>query len=54
MKNYLVFSNDKIFLKNKKVSSNSNDTVNILESIGKNLTFFCCHEDQKKNFHFQK
>ena len=54
MKNYLVFSNDKIFLKNQKVSSNSNDTVNILESIGKKFNIFCCHEDQKKNFHFQK
>ena len=35
MMKYLVLSNDKIFYNKQKISSNSNDTVNILESIGK-------------------
>ena len=54
MKNYLVFSNDKIFLKNQKVSSNSNDTVNILESIGKKFNIFLLSRRSKKEFSFSK
>ncbi len=52
MKNYLVFSNDKIFVKNQKVSSNSNDTINILESIGKKFNIFLMSRRSKKEFLF--
>ena len=54
MKNYLVFSNDKIFIKNQKVSSNSNDTINILESIGKKFNIFLFSRVSKKEVLFSK
>ena len=40
MMKYLVLSNDKIFYNKQKISSNSNDTVNILNQLVKDLKFF--------------
>ena len=37
MKEILVISNDRIFLSNKNISSNYNDTLNIVESISNNF-----------------
>ena len=54
MKNYLIFSNDEIFLKEKKFSSNSNDTVNIIESINKKFKIFLFSKNSKKKFSFYK
>ena len=52
MKKYLVLSNDKIFLKNKKVSSNFNDVINIIESIGKKYEIFLLSRNSKKKITF--
>jgi glycosyltransferase involved in cell wall biosynthesis len=52
MKKYLVLSNDKIFLKNKKVSSDFNDVINIIESIGKKYEIFLLSRNSKKKLPF--
>ena len=52
MRKYIVLSNDKIFLKNKVVSSDFNDTINIIEGLSKknNLSFFCRTTKNISNF----
>ena len=52
MKKYLVLSNDKIFLKNKKVSSDFNDVINIIESIGKKNEILLLSRNSKKKLPF--
>ena len=54
MKNYLIFSNDQIFLKKKRVSSHSNDTINILETIGKKFRVFLFSRNLKRKDSFSK
>ena len=51
MKKYLVLSNDKIFLKNEKISSDFNDVINIIESIGKKYEIFFIRR-KKENYLF--
>ena len=52
MKKYLVISNDKIFIRKKKISSNFNDTVNIIESIGKKFQIFLLARNVKRENSF--
>ena len=42
-KNFLIISNDKLFIKNNKISSDNNDTINIIEGLAEknHLSFFC-------------
>ena len=42
-KNILIISNDKLFIKNNKISSDNNDTINIIEGLAEknHLSFFC-------------
>ena len=54
MMKYLVLSNDKIFYNKQKISSNSNDTVNILESIGKRFKIFLISRKSKNKYSFSK
>lgn len=60
-KNFLIISNDRLFIKNQIISSNYNDTINIIEGLGKkNILSFCCrsaHEPQNfisKNKNYKK
>lgn len=52
MKKYLLISNDKIFIRKKKISSNFNDTVNIIESIGKKFQIFLLARNVKRENSF--
>ncbi len=52
MKKYLVISNDKIFIRKKKISSNFNDTINIIESIGKKYQIFLLSRNMKRENSF--
>jgi len=52
MRKYVVLSNDKIFLKNKVVSSDFNDTINIIQSINKKYEIFLFSRNSKKKLHF--
>ena len=54
MKDYLVISNDKIFFKNNEISSSYNDTINILEAIGKKFKIFLLSRNSKKKISFSK
>ncbi len=54
MKNYLVISNDKIFLKKNEISSHYNDTINILEAIGKKFKIFLLSRNSKNKVSFSK
>ena len=54
MKDYLVISNDKIFCKNNEISSSYNDTINILEAIGKKFKIFLLSRNSKKKISFSK
>ena len=42
-KNFLIISNDKLFIKYDKISSDYNDTLNIIEGLAEknHLSFFC-------------
>jgi len=60
-KNFLIITNDRLYIKNKIISSNYNDTINIIEGLGKkNILSFCCrsvHELQNfisKNKNYNK
>ena len=52
MREILLISNDQICLKKKEISSNYNDTVNIIEAISKAYNIFLISEKSKskKNF----
>ena len=52
IKNILIISNDKLFIKNNVISSNYNDTVNIIEGLAKKnyLSFFCRLANKRQNF----
>ena len=52
MKKYFVLSNDKIYLKNSEVSSDFNDTTNIIESIGKKYEILLLSRNSKKKLPF--
>lgn len=56
MTKIVVFSNDKIHHENKIISSNYNDTINILESINQNfeVLIFSRKSNKKQNFFFQE
>tara|TARA_Y100000389_G_C17425160_1_gene499135 strand:+ start:532 stop:1536 length:1005 start_codon:yes stop_codon:yes gene_type:complete len=51
-KKILVVSNDKLFIKKNKISSNYNDTINIIESLSKknNLSFISKTSSNVQNF----
>ena len=55
-KNILILSNDKLYLKNDIISSEYNDTINIIESLAKknNLKFICRSSQKIKNFVIKK
>jgi len=52
--NILLISNDKLFLKNDVVSSNYNDTINIIEALSsfKSICFISRFSKKKNNFSF--
>ena len=52
MKNFLVISNDEIFVKNKIITSNFNDTINIIDAIGKKykILLFSRYSKKKNSF----
>lgn len=53
MKNFfLIISNDKLNIQGDKISSDYNDTINIIESLAKknHLNFLCRFENKFKNF----
>ena len=52
MKEILIISNDDIFLNKKKIASNYNDTINIIEAVGQsyNIFLFSKISKSKKNF----
>ena len=52
MKKYFVLSNDKIYSKNSEVSSDFNDTTNIIESIGKKYEILLLSRNSKKKLPF--
>jgi glycosyltransferase involved in cell wall biosynthesis len=51
-KKILVLSNDKIFIDNDKISTDNNDTINIIEGLAKknHLSFFCKSAKKIRNF----
>ena len=50
-KNFLIVSNDRLYIKNKIISSNYNDTINIIELGEKNiLSFYCRSAREPQNF----
>ena len=51
-KKILIISNDKIFIKNDKISTDYNDTINIIEGLAKknHLSFICRHISKIRNF----
>ena len=55
-KKILILSNDKLYLKNNIISSEYNDTINIIESLAKNysLKFICRSSQIIKNFVIKK
>lgn len=50
--NFLIVSNDRLYIKNKIISSNYNDTINIIEGLGKKniLSFYCRSAHKPQNF----
>ena len=50
--NILIISNDRLFIKKNKISSDYNDTINIIEGLSKknNLSFFCRTTKNISNF----
>lgn len=52
MKKYFVLSNDKIYLKNREASSDFNDTINIVETIGKKYEILLLSRNSKKKLPF--
>lgn len=52
MKKILIVSNDEIFVKNKFISSNFNDTINIINAIGKRYKILLFSRYSKKKNHF--
>ena len=51
-KNILIISNDRLFIKRNKISSDYNDTINIIEGLAKNnnLSFYCRTTNYLKNY----
>ena len=51
-KKILILSNDKIFINNDKISSDYNDTINIIEGLAKknHLSFICKNTKKIRNF----
>ena len=51
-KNFLIISNDRLFIKHDKISSNYNDTVNIIEGLAEiyHLSFFCRKTYSPQNY----
>ena len=51
-KKILILSNDKIFIDNDKISSDYNDTINIIEGLAKknHLSFVCKNAKKIRNF----
>ena len=51
-KKILVLSNDKIFIENDKISTDTNDTINIIEGLAKknHLSFICKNAKKIRNF----
>ena len=51
-KNFLIVSNDRLYIKNKIISSNYNDTINIIEGLGEKniLSFYCRSAREPQNF----
>ena len=51
-KNFLIISNDKLFIKHDKISSDYNDTINIIEGLAEknHLSFFCRTTIKPKNY----
>ncbi len=51
-KKILIISNDKIFIKNDKISTDYNDTINIIEGLAKknHLSFICRYTSKIRNF----
>ena len=52
MREIILISNDKIFLSKKKLSTDNNDTINIIEAIQNNFNIFLFSNNSKnkKNF----
>ena len=50
--NFLIISNDKLFIKHDKISSDYNDTINIIEGLAEknHLSFFCRVTYSPKNY----
>ena len=50
--NFLIISNDKLFIKHDKISSDYNDTINIIEGLAEknHLSFFCRTSIRPKNY----
>ena len=55
-KKILIISNDKIFINNNKISSDYNDTINIIEGLAKknHLSFICKNTKKIRNFIIKK
>jgi len=51
-KKILILSNDEIFIDNDKISTDNNDTINIIEGLAKknHLSFFCKSAKKKEKF----
>lgn len=47
MKKIIIISNDKIFLNRNKLSSNYNDTINILDSLSKKYQVYLISRKSK-------
>ena len=47
MKKIIIISNDKIFLNRNKLSSNYNDTINILDSLNKKYQVYLISRKSK-------
>ena len=54
MKKVLIISNDQIFIKKKKIYSNFNDTINIIQAISANSKIYLLSRitNLKQNFFF--
>lgn len=52
MKNLLIISNDKVFFSEKKVSTNYNDTINILEAVQEKFNIFLLSRSSKSSDNF--
>ena len=55
MKKILIISNDQIFIKKKKIYSNFNDTINIIQAISENSKIYLLSRitNLKQNFFFK-